>query len=510
MVSPGGDPTFVPLSDRVRWTAVLRLLLVVTGTALWWSGDREPAHDRTLAALGLGYLLVTAVLLLVRSGRSVTRAGLDAGLLLDSVVLIVAVHALGGAEAPAAALFALHAAGTTLLTSFRTGVKVAGTHTVLVLCLVQAQATGILPGGPDAGVFPSNFTGFAALLWATTLGTATFAAVNERELRRRRHDTEVLHGLLVQLSGADDRERVASLLVRFVREELPAARAQVVLAGVDAAGPGTDLVAVPAGPLDAVLVRAEAEDRSVLVHRPHPREDPWLARGWSAARGMVVVPLPAVAGRGWLVVDLGDGRGSVLARGLERRAVRALEQAVSHAALALSRASALEALRRAATLDGLTGVANRRTLDEVLARVDGEALAVALLDVDHFKAVNDRFGHQTGDEVLRAVAAAAVSAVREGDLVARYGGEEFAVLMPGTGTAEAQVVVERLRAAVAGGTTPRVTCSVGIAGGAAGDPAALLAEADRALYAAKAAGRDRSVLAEQLGPRSAEVGAEDR
>ncbi|WP_432514927.1 GGDEF domain-containing protein [Kineococcus sp. SYSU DK001] len=504
MVNPGGDATLVPLSDRVRWTAVLRLLLVVTTAALWWSGDRDPATARLLAAVGAGHLLLTGALLLARAGRSATRAGLDAGLLLDSVALVVTVHALGGVQTPAAALFALHAAGATLLTSFRTGVKVAGAHTVAVLCLVQAQATGVLAGGPDVGAFPGDFTGFTALLWATTLGTATFAAVNERELRRRRRDAEVLHRLLADLVGVGDRARVASRLARFAREELPAERALVVLAG-EGDGAGEDVALVPAREVDEVLRRAGQEARPVLVDALDPVRDPWLARRWPRARGVVVVPLPPGAGRGWLAADLGEARGTVRARGLERRALRALEQAVSHAALALSRADALEALRRAATLDGLTGVANRRTLDEALARAVADPgaapLSVALLDVDHFKAVNDRYGHQAGDEVLRAVAAAAASVVREGDLVARYGGEEFAVLLPRTTPAQAQVLVERLRAAVAAGTEPRVTCSVGIAA-ADGDAAQVLAAADRALYAAKAAGRDRNVVSPAAAARA--------
>ena len=481
-MSASGDATFVPLSDRVRWTAVLRGLLLVTGGVLWWSGERTPATDRTLAAVALAYALLTLVLVLVRRGRSATRAGLDVGLLLDSVVLVAATHLLGGLAGPVATLFALHAAGTTLLTSFRTGVKVAGTHTVLVLALVQAEATGVLPPGSHSGVFPANFTAFTALLWATTLGTATFAAVNERELRRRRRDTEVLHHLLVRLTVLDEPSAVTAVLTEFAEAELAAVSAEVVLAGE-----GDDL--------DAVLVRAEREGRPVLVAAPDPDRDPRLHRLWPRARGVVVVPLPAVAGRGWLVADLGEDR-----RGLERRALRTLEQAVSHTAMALSRARAVEALRRAASLDGLTGVANRRTLDEALAalaRAGGtRPLTVALLDVDHFKAVNDRHGHQTGDEVLRAVAAAAASVVRGSDLLARYGGEEFALVLPGTTTADAQSLVERLRAAVSAGTSPRVTCSVGLAGGDPARAVELLAAADRALYAAKAAGRDRSVVAD--------------
>nr|WP_246316185.1 GGDEF domain-containing protein [Kineococcus aurantiacus] len=364
----------------------------------------------------------------------------------------------------------------TLVTSFRTGVKVAVVQSVLVLLLLQAGATGVLDLGPGTGTSGRDATAAAAVIWAATLGTATFAAVNERELRRRRLDAEALHGLLGDLATVDDADRVADLLTAFAVEQLPARRARLLRTAVD----------------DTSLVTASAQQRPVLLRRPHAARDPWLAALWPDARGVAVLPLPPGTGGGWLLVDFGRDRG------LERRVLRTAEQAVSHAALALSRAAAVAGLRRAATLDGLTGVANRRTLDGALAGLDraGAPWSIALVDLDHFKAVNDTHGHQAGDEVLRTAAAGLVAAAREGDLVARYGGEEFAVLLPRTGPAEARAVAERLRAAVAAGTRPRVTCSVGVATGDADAAAAdVLAAADRALYAAKAGGRDRCVLA---------------
>lgn len=475
------DTTFVPLADRIRWTAALRVLLVATTALLWWSTDAVVVDGRTMAVLGGAYLLVTALLVLSpRRERRTARAGLDAGLLLDGIALAVALQALGGTGTPAVALFALHTAGITLLSSFRTGVKVAVAHSFVVLLLVHGQIAGVLPGGSGGSTLQS-YTGFTAVLWASTLGTATFAAVNERELRRRRHDTDVLHGLLVELAAVEESERVAAVLSEFLCRELPARRAELLLASQH--------------PLaqDDVL-RRTGPGVPTLVRRLDDGRDPWLAQRWPDAGGVVVLALPGVAGRGWLVLDVGGGR-----RGVERRVLRTVEQALSHAAMALARVQAVEALRRAAALDGLTGVANRRTLDEELARLarseDTTPVTVALLDVDHFKAVNDRHGHQVGDEVLRCVARAAASAVRGSDLVARYGGEEFAVLLPATTPAEALQLVERLRGAVSAATRPRVTCSAGLAGGPPAEALRLLAAADRALYAAKAEGRDRSVVA---------------
>jgi diguanylate cyclase (GGDEF)-like protein len=155
--------------------------------------------------------------------------------------------------------------------------------------------------------------------------------------------------------------------------------------------------------------------------------------------------------------------------------------------------------------DRLTGLANRAHFDEELAREvqrarrSGRPLAVALVDLDHFKRLNDAEGHAAGDEVLRRCARAWQEGLRAGDLLGRYGGEEFGVLLPETGLDEAREVVERLRAATPG----RVTCSAGVALLGDGGAAALVADADRALYAAKAAGRDRVRVAGEVSPAAA-------
>jgi len=148
---------------------------------------------------------------------------------------------------------------------------------------------------------------------------------------------------------------------------------------------------------------------------------------------------------------------------------------------------------RLARTDALTGVANRRAWDDELPRElaraarSGEPLCVALLDLDHFKAYNDRHGHQAGDRLLKAAATAWQGRLRKTDLLARYGGEEFAVLLPDCGLANGMEIAERLRTA-----QPEGTCSLGVAAWDGQEEAtALVARADRALYAAKKAGRDR-------------------
>jgi diguanylate cyclase (GGDEF)-like protein len=145
-----------------------------------------------------------------------------------------------------------------------------------------------------------------------------------------------------------------------------------------------------------------------------------------------------------------------------------------------------------AHLDGLTGLANRRAWDVGIADAlrGRPPLAVALLDLDHFKRFNDEHGHPTGDRLLREAASAWTSQLRHGDLLARYGGEEFAVLLPGASLAESVMIVDRMRAA----TPLRQSFSAGVVGWDGQESVeALTARVDAALYAAKRSGRDRVV-----------------
>jgi diguanylate cyclase (GGDEF)-like protein len=175
------------------------------------------------------------------------------------------------------------------------------------------------------------------------------------------------------------------------------------------------------------------------------------------------------------------------------------------------RHSAEKELAQLAATDSLTGVANRRTLDQTLrhewfrAQRSGKPLSVLMIDADHFKAFNDRHGHQGGDDALRAVAKVICANVRRPtDLVARYGGEEFSVILAETDRAGAQQIAENIRAAVeqlplrAGDETP-ITVSIGIATWTAATESgleSLLFSADKALYQAKESGRNRVVAAD--------------
>ncbi len=164
---------------------------------------------------------------------------------------------------------------------------------------------------------------------------------------------------------------------------------------------------------------------------------------------------------------------------------------------------AMAHLERLASIDDLTGISNRRRLlelvDEELDRAEryGHGFCVLMLDLDHFKDVNDRYGHQAGDALLQAFSAEVAGLLRSSDRFGRMGGEEFAILLPETDLAEAAVMAERIRAATGELTIPTIAvppCTVSIGGAAwqQGDTTdTLLARADHHLYAAKAAGRNR-------------------
>ena len=161
-----------------------------------------------------------------------------------------------------------------------------------------------------------------------------------------------------------------------------------------------------------------------------------------------------------------------------------------------------------ALCDDLTGVGNRRRLDRDLAieASNGDTpVAVIMVDVDHFKRINDEHGHDAGDQVLRAVADVLRREVRTGDVVYRYGGEEFCVLLAQTNTTEAGQVAERIRFSVsrmALAVEEPLTVSIGVALGKGAHVAQTMLRADEALFKSKDGGRDRVTLAAQplLGP----------
>jgi diguanylate cyclase (GGDEF)-like protein len=359
------------------------------------------------------------------------------------------------------------------------------------------------------------------MVWIATIATASFSSVNERELRRRRFDSEALAKMARRLEQAHEPLEVSEAILEEAVDAFDFERGIVLSAGEGGAVGESDTV-IPMGhhgevdlsvansplPADAVLRQVLAGRRTVLLAAKAGDRDEWLAALMPGAANLVLVPLSA-EGRtmGVLVVEHALRSGTRI----ERRVVGALERFAAHGGLALRNAWLLLQLRRTADTDGLTGIANRRIFDETMIREmaravrSGEELSLVMMDIDHFKKLNDNYGHQVGDDVLRRVAQAIADGTRTYDIAARYGGEEFAIVLPRTPKGDAAQVAERLRrAAVDAEGDPGVTLSAGVATfpGDAMDAESLLARADEALYASKRAGRDRLTVSgdEQVAP----------
>lgn len=234
--------------------------------------------------------------------------------------------------------------------------------------------------------------------------------------------------------------------------------------------------------LQHVINRVADEERSLLIAQ---REALAVTTAWNERLGY--------AAAGIIILLLGIAALAALA------AIRAQRRADL----------ATEELRQLATVDELTGLPNRRHFlgrleaETARARRNGSPLCLATLDIDHFKRINDVYGHPAGDAVLRQLASIIREKIRLEDSAARMGGEEFALLLPNTSTHQASLVCDRLRAAVAsrlfelpGRGSVRVTLSTGVAAlNASDDSDSLISRSDAALYEAKAGGRNQVRLA---------------
>jgi diguanylate cyclase (GGDEF)-like protein len=265
-------------------------------------------------------------------------------------------------------------------------------------------------------------------------------------------------------------------------------------------------------PFWSELMRRNFQARRGTVIRD-PDFEAWLVSTQSR-RGKVgfrAFETDLVDGRWLLMTETVQSDGWMLCIASDITGLRADERAVRQAR---------DFAMKAAHTDELTGVANRRfvmaRIDDMLQRRDPKDAflgCLGVLDIDSFKSVNDRFGHQVGDLILRDFARRIHGLVRRTDCFGRVGGEEFVLVMPDTSLEEAELIVERMLTVVRS-ARPLVeradfsyTFSAGIAAGRPGDIAAsLYAQADKALYSAKLAGRNRIHLAGSLHGRSA-VGA---
>jgi diguanylate cyclase (GGDEF)-like protein len=325
--------------------------------------------------------------------------------------------------------------------------------------------------------------------------------------RERAEQAEFAEGMLV----ARDEREAGSLVQRHLERVIPGSDVTVITNG----SPGGGLRAMTPLRPDSALELDMAETgpdncMAIRLSRPHddgPLAGPLLPCQLCGAQGAQTFCVPAVVGTEVL--------GSVLVRRprpfdpTERARVR--ESVAQSAPVLTNLRTVFNAELRAAT-DQLTGLPNKRAVQDQLTMMAAQAgrsktsLAAIVLDLDHFKQVNDGYGHPAGDGVLAAVGAALLSSVRASDFAGRYGGEEFVLLLPDTALEGALVLAEKVRREIELLELPQIegglTASLGVA--VLPDHAAhadgLLREADRALYAAKARGRNRIEAAPAAAP----------
>ncbi len=502
---------YTALSDRMGHLLVLRFAMACVTLA--WAAIRPEALGTpflSLLAVTGAYLGVAWVAELARRRMRRGFAVMSVLLLLDGLFLAYAMYITGATQSPIRFLIYLHLVAVSLLASYRTGLKVALWHSLLLFVVLYAQAAALVPpvdvipgGGIDFDRMPVlNVTSF----WLFALATSIFSAMNERELRQRRADLQALVDVGARLDDVADpilqaRVVLDGLAARFGFERglvLGAAEGNLVVLAARGAAEWSG-----SAPADAVIRRAWERRDLLPIKKVSPEQNPLLATTLPNARNLLISPMIA-DGRpvGAIVVE----HRSRNVFGIERRVASVLGQFSAVAALNLRNAVLLQHVQNLAERDALTGAANRRmfqlTLERTLEPTDpapapDRTTAVLFIDLDDFKLINDTLGHAAGDALLIAVTDRIGGLVRQGDLVARLGGDEFAVLTDDDPSlmrarAMAERLVRDLRVPyVIGDHTITVSASIGIASAptAGADAQEVVRNADVAMYMAKANGK---------------------
>jgi diguanylate cyclase (GGDEF)-like protein len=505
---------YTALGDRMLLLLAMRVALAAIVVA--WSAWRPELLGMTLGTLvagSAGYVALSMAGEIARRRFVRRHLVLSLTLLLDGVFLASAMYATGGTQSPIRFLIYLHLVAVSLLASYRTGLKIALWHSLLLFVVLYGQAAELLP---PVDVLPGREIEFDRMpvlnvtsFWLFALATSVFSAMNERELRNRRIDLQSLVDISSRLDSVTDPVLQSRLLLDSLAERFGFERGLVIGAmdgqAIALAARGTGEVPTTAAPADHVIERAWSERDLIPVKRLDPERNPLLASAFGDCRNLLVAPMIADGRAMGAIVVAHRSRNRF---GVERRIASVLGQLCAMAALNLRNAVLLQHVQDLAERDSLTGAANRRmfqlTLERILvsglrrsAAVERSTTAVLFIDLDDFKVVNDSLGHAAGDALLVGVTERITRSVRDSDLVARLGGDEFAILTEDApdlrrSVAMAERLVRDLRAPyVIDGNPVVVTVSIGIASTRdAGDTASdVVRNADLAMYMAKANGK---------------------
>jgi diguanylate cyclase (GGDEF)-like protein len=501
---------YTALSDRMTYLLLLRVAIGVV--VLAWTAIRPEALGApftSIAAATGAYVAGSAFLEWARRRLGPLGFWVLNGLLLsDGLYLAYAMYGTGGTQSPIRFLIYLHVVAVSLLASYRTGLKIALWHSLLLFVGLYAQAAQLVP---PVDVVPGHALEFDRMpvlnvtsFWLFALATSIFSAMNERELRQRRSDLQALVDVGSRLDDVGDPVHQARIVLNGLADRFGFARGMVLGSSdgevVVLTAIGTETVPTTPIAADGVIRKAWERREPIPVKRVDAKHSPLLANTMPGARNLIVAPMIA-DGRPVGAVVIEHRSRTVL--GVERRVLSVLGQFATVAALNLRNAVLLRNVQDLAERDSLTGVANRRmfqlTLERILAEGDRSPniSTVLFIDLDDFKVVNDRLGHAAGDELLIAVTERISRLVRQSDVVARLGGDEFAILTDDEpdlrrSRAMAERLVRDLREPYKiGNDAVTVTASIGIASGreAAESASDVVHNADVAMYMAKANGK---------------------
>jgi diguanylate cyclase (GGDEF)-like protein len=474
----------------------------------WREADSAVLGPRIAAfvyfAAGVLTLIVCRVAAVIDSSMPLTAIGLSATIF-GAVAIVLPWHRWPARAQLAFALFAfvLFAWGGVLAANPIGPYLAALPLPFVFVGFTQPPGTSLLLS-PIAGVAlvvaargTVDQTLVATLLFALPISVLVGEMIAQAELHRQRAEHRVdrlLHAVRVLARVAD--ERAGANLVAALAAELLSAQAVAVLLADRPSGRRYLNRAFFGHPALSDAAPLIVDSYGELALDSGATRFVSMRRTRRAVRAAAIVPLP---GSGDAPIGLVIAMWSTPRRRLHAGARDAAELLSEEAGRMFRRLRESAALVHDAETDPLTELANRRTFARALNTLQPED-ALVIVDLDHFKAVNDEFGHQVGDQTLRALARCLRETTRQVDCVARYGGEEFAVVLPGAGASGARSMLARMRHAWSA-SEPTTTFSAGVAIHAEGElPRDTLGRADSALYEAKQSGRNCDMLA-----RTAEV-----
>jgi diguanylate cyclase (GGDEF)-like protein len=370
--------------------------------------------------------------------------------------------------------------------------------------MVRDEVVGVLDCLSDKANFFEGETIDLLTLFSTQASIALENARLYSLEQKRRSQLEAINAIARQTTAVLDRDELLRKICTLILQSFPVDHVALTLREGDqlvvVAHEGKFTAAMPVGdaiPMDQGISGRALETGHAVVVQDVSADKAYLP-GFAETRSEMCLPL----------INMGDKIGvlcleSASIGAFQDADVQPLESVADIVATAIKNANFVEQTKALANVDGLTGVYNRRFFEQRIgeelerARRYDNTLAVIMVDIDHFKKLNDEFGHLLGDEVLKQVSSIFTAQLRKADIVCRYGGEEFVILVPETTGENALGVADKLRRMVESHPFPGVPRPVTISAGVSEYPASgktrdeVVKAADNALYASKQGGRNR-------------------